>query len=368
MGPDSSLDPPSCSDRPSRKRPRTESESDDRDNSDKSTWSRDEQFWLTDGNIIIVAQDVGFRTYKGWLAVQSEVFRDMFSIAQPATADLKQADVSEGCPVVHVTDTAAEIRSLLSVLFSGRNYMRRQKLSFADIANCTRLAHKYVIQDLLEDSLEDLKQYFPETFDLWDKRLHCNPRTRAIEAVNLARITGTTSIIPAALYSCAQLNGSRLLKGCVREDGVVETLSTEDLSRCIDAKQDLSARTTRLICQLFDTVENSLCRAFERRCNASIAGVKAFLLKSERGLQGGTFPALGSWKTYISEHDSKIYSRVTHPICSSCITVLCRRETDLRTQVWSELPKLLCLDDDDASSGTEGEKDEDEDEDSSEEE
>lgn len=52
--------------------------------------------------------------------MQSDVFRDMFSIAQPVEKAFTQQDGSDGCPAVHVTDTALEIGSLLSVLLSGR--------------------------------------------------------------------------------------------------------------------------------------------------------------------------------------------------------------------------------------------------------
>ena len=75
---------------------------------------------MSDGNVIIVAQGVGFRVYRGWLSMQSEVFRDMFNTPQPVESDLKPEEVSDDCPVVYVTDTALEMRSLLSVLLGGR--------------------------------------------------------------------------------------------------------------------------------------------------------------------------------------------------------------------------------------------------------
>ncbi|KAH9910894.1 uncharacterized protein B0H18DRAFT_831049, partial [Fomitopsis serialis] len=163
--------------------------------------SRDGRFWYDDGNIIIIAQGIGFRVFKGLLAAESDVFRDMFTLAKPAP-DLSRELVPDDCPVVHVTDTAAEIRSLLAMLLGGRQYMRRVKFEFDDVANCMRLAHKYGIQDLVEDSLEELKRYFPEDFESWEKSLVCDQLTKAITAVNLARLTNSLSILPAALYRC----------------------------------------------------------------------------------------------------------------------------------------------------------------------
>ncbi|TFY53930.1 hypothetical protein EVJ58_g9165 [Rhodofomes roseus] len=103
----------------SRKRPRTEPDSVDDAN---ESFRRDETYWYDDGNIIFVAQNVGFRVYKGILAAKCEVFRDMFSLPQPAQESGpggSRDTVLYGCPVVHVTDTAGEFRMLLDSLLNG---------------------------------------------------------------------------------------------------------------------------------------------------------------------------------------------------------------------------------------------------------
>ena len=86
-------------------------------------YSPDSQFWYPDGTIVIVAQNVGFRIYKGLLAEESDVFDNMFNNATP-TPQPSQTEGSvppaDGCPVVCVLDTAAEMRSLLNVLLHGR--------------------------------------------------------------------------------------------------------------------------------------------------------------------------------------------------------------------------------------------------------
>ena len=78
-------------------------------------YSPDSQFWYPDGTIVIVAQNVGFRIYKGLLAEESDVFDNMFNNATP-TPQPSQTEGSvppaDGCPVVCVLDTAAEMRSI----------------------------------------------------------------------------------------------------------------------------------------------------------------------------------------------------------------------------------------------------------------
>lgn len=83
------------------------------DTLDHGQFVKDETFWYDDGNIIVVAQSIGFRIYKGVLTAQSEFFGDLFSL--PQTHNAAESNV-DACPVVHVTDTPDELRSLLRAL------------------------------------------------------------------------------------------------------------------------------------------------------------------------------------------------------------------------------------------------------------
>ena len=96
----------------SRKRPRTGSVA------DAEPWQipsedleRHAELWLEDGNIVLVAQNVGFRVYKGILTKQSPVFEDLFS-AQETRAD----ETYDGVPVVRLFDSPVDVGHLLRVL------------------------------------------------------------------------------------------------------------------------------------------------------------------------------------------------------------------------------------------------------------
>ena len=97
--------------RHSSKRPRT----------DESTTTagipptRDEEFWFPDGNVILLARGVEFRVYSGLLASHSPVFKDMFSLPQPA--DLPSAP----CPVVQMTDSPEDLRHILRVFMPSQD-------------------------------------------------------------------------------------------------------------------------------------------------------------------------------------------------------------------------------------------------------
>lgn len=76
------------------------------------------KLWFDDGTVILRAQNTVFRVYKGILARESSVFRDMFSLPQPEKDQGVCAD--SGCPVVEVQDDAEEMELFLSVIFNPR--------------------------------------------------------------------------------------------------------------------------------------------------------------------------------------------------------------------------------------------------------
>lgn len=68
--------------------------------------------WLEDGNIVLEAQSVEFRVHKSILATNSQIFRDMFQMAQPSS----QRTV-EGVPVVEMHDSPDDVQCMLTALY-----------------------------------------------------------------------------------------------------------------------------------------------------------------------------------------------------------------------------------------------------------
>ena len=75
------------------------------------TVKRDTELWFDDGNIVLLCRDTAFRVYRGLLTRHSVIFRDLFSMAQPSTAE-----TMESCPVVHISDSPDDLRYLLRPL------------------------------------------------------------------------------------------------------------------------------------------------------------------------------------------------------------------------------------------------------------
>jgi hypothetical protein len=74
------------------------------------------QPWFEDGNVILEAEATQFRVYRGILAANSTVFKDMFEFAQP------EVDGSVGgCPVVQLSDSVEDLQHVLEVLHDAQS-------------------------------------------------------------------------------------------------------------------------------------------------------------------------------------------------------------------------------------------------------
>ena len=76
---------------------------------------RDKELWYEDGTVILVAQEVEFRVYKGLLADQSPVFESMFSSSSSSSADKMEHD----CPTFRLTDSPSDLRHIFRACIPG---------------------------------------------------------------------------------------------------------------------------------------------------------------------------------------------------------------------------------------------------------
>ena len=78
---------------------------------------RDANFWMSDGTITLVAEDVEFRIYKSVLAEHSPFFAQMFTLPQPDTPAAPHAS----CPVVELSDNPEDLRHVFHALLPRKN-------------------------------------------------------------------------------------------------------------------------------------------------------------------------------------------------------------------------------------------------------
>ena len=332
---------------------------------------RDEEFWLDDGTVILIARDIEFRVYKGLLANLSPVFKNLFA----ARHSLRRVSVDEqqtlACPVVRVSDSPEDVRRLLRVCFSRRlgrfvgmktrccriasvrtdlvatnRLYDEQNPSFYDISAGIRLGDKYKITELYSQSLEYLKRYFPSTFEDWIALKNYSPpgwnAFEAVGVVNLARHTGELSILPAALIACicgqsVGPGGSGIGHGFAREDGSREHLSGDDVTVCFDGKTNLRTATIAAVLRTFKPAVSEECKT-RPACENALRGVLLNLEGTLDVLLGGD--PFAEYEEFVDSDE--------HPdglgVCGACTDMVRKRSFKERKDVWDRLPELLDVD------------------------
>jgi len=303
---------------------------------------RDQDVWFEDGNVVLQAGGIAFRVYQGLLTLNSEVFADMFSVPQPNSVER-----FDGCPVIHLADHPDDLRHLLRVLFVDKKFYRRsEQFPCTTVAALARLAHKYEIKDLLHDALDCLSTCFSDIFATWAAAHEGmgSPRMSfdwkdAIAVVNIARLTDTASMLPAALYMCCQLDTDTILNGAVQKNGTVERLSAGDTMGCLDARKTLVHDNIISAFRIFSPTTSDECTS-PTDCIAHLT----VLLQDHITYEGGSdnYTCLSDWIPYLQT--SMEHSQTYDALCTYCTSMVRVRSREQRADIWMRLPQALGVD------------------------
>ena len=78
--------------------------------------ARDPDLWFVDGSVVLEAEETYFKVYSGILSQASPVFKDMFSFPQGG----QKIEMYGNCPLVHMLDSAHDLRHFLKALHDSR--------------------------------------------------------------------------------------------------------------------------------------------------------------------------------------------------------------------------------------------------------
>ncbi|KAF7326090.1 hypothetical protein MKEN_00460300 [Mycena kentingensis (nom. inval.)] len=118
--------------------------------------------WMTRGDIVLQTENTQFRVNSDVLAQQSPLFAKMFELPQPPAETEPSVD---GCPVIHVSDSARDWENILSVLYSP--FRVREKISFDLLASMLRLGDKYDLSESKSYAIWRLRAEFPSELATW---------------------------------------------------------------------------------------------------------------------------------------------------------------------------------------------------------
>ncbi|KAJ7216126.1 hypothetical protein C8J57DRAFT_1600080, partial [Mycena rebaudengoi] len=122
--------------------------------------------WLSDGDLIIRAENFSFRIYSKALAANSTVFADMLGFS-PLVGDAADNEMMDGLPVVHLFDSAADATLFLKAIFDAMCVLIiffRPPPSLTDfpvMLDILRMSNKYDTQELFRCALLHLDALYP---------------------------------------------------------------------------------------------------------------------------------------------------------------------------------------------------------------
>ncbi|TFK84273.1 hypothetical protein K466DRAFT_230521 [Polyporus arcularius HHB13444] len=166
---------------------------------------RDTELWFFDGNVVLITQgNVAFRVHKGVLALHADFFAGMFQDSLLVPHGPNVEETIEGCPIIHLGDSAYDIRQFLLVMYR-KSYLKASKdTTFSVLAALMRVGDKYGAHDLVNAYMPKVRQMRPESL----RSVTCASEYRstikfapphAIEALHLCRVVAPLTEEPDIL-------------------------------------------------------------------------------------------------------------------------------------------------------------------------
>ncbi|KAI1781684.1 hypothetical protein LXA43DRAFT_847004, partial [Ganoderma leucocontextum] len=199
-------------------------------------------------------------------------------------------------------------------------YSRGELISveFEVLSSLIRLAHKYVIQDVLDDALFRLRKYYTDDLAAWqdlDSRAHyvTTDGLDATTVVELARLANTPPLLPSAFLVCTKL-AAGYWKG---PDGILKStlssLSVVDQAQVAAAKAYLARSCAIRMLRLLATVPCTDCTT-RGTCKAARQGPLDALRDSDV-LPGPPLSSLDAMKPMAESFWSDVQWR---GLCRGC--------------------------------------------------
>ncbi|RPD76881.1 hypothetical protein L226DRAFT_611295 [Lentinus tigrinus ALCF2SS1-7] len=306
----------------------------------------DDEFWFADGDLILVAGNVEFRVYKEPLLLHSSVLREMLDNQEAELAQNASPQPDRGdCSKLLLSDPPDDVRHFLQGLFAG-SVLRVGMIhpSYAELSAQIRLGHKYGVKQMVQSSVDYLQEHFPETtspIKKWEFKYRFKPPgfqpTHAIGVVNLARLADAHSLLPASLMACALL-GQELTKGFTRPDGTQETLSRDDLLRCVVGRAAWTKACTTASHKVFQRTISSDCIRREK-CKPVFDKILARLADAENAMFDVTFHTSSAWTSHVNASDP---DRVLCPWCYDMVGVWeSGRQLEQATELLRRIPEVF---------------------------
>ncbi|KAF7972134.1 hypothetical protein HWV62_18864 [Athelia sp. TMB] len=296
--------------------------------------------WFEDGNIVLETEGKQWKIYKGILAANSAVFRDMFDVAVGE-------GLVDGCPVVHLHDSAADLKWVLEALYepeaqrwSDGGAGAHETMPIAVASAFLRLGRKYEIVHLRKRIAKRFVANFPTTLQDQDRIVqaaesvlaafdHEVERGDLLALANVIRENELLLCLPFALYLCVLQDAHSTTSVFFAPPGTsTPILSLADIQRCAAAKESLR-RLAAL--ELFPWLHQDYKHFFCTRTWCTDAKTR---------LAGQLLYPLPPCSSFEQWHDSW-----ADGLCARCAIDAHARYNKGRQAIWDQLPAMFGLPD-----------------------
>jgi len=159
--------------------------------------------WYSDGSVVLVAEKTAFRVHGTILAANSEIFKDMFAIPQPASPD-PDAETYEGCPVLSV-----DLKHFLKAIYDFGYFPPRVRAKFPVVAAVLRLSTNYHAPALRQRAIDLMTTVYPSSLNGWTERSYRRLIPTPFEGEHVAYIalaieTDIKVILPAVYFAATR--------------------------------------------------------------------------------------------------------------------------------------------------------------------
>lgn len=295
------------------------------------------ELWLSDGNIVLEAENTQFRFYRGLLARHSTFFRNMFDVMfPPSNGPLVHAEdivLVEECPVVCLADAAEDVSYMLYFLVEARSFDLVP--SIANLRSAMCMGHKYTIPSLWNDAVQRLRYEFPSRLEDYQDSRNYDDNTRFYLAdgetlhdlVELVQEMNIQSVQPAlfchVVSSCSLDSLTNDASSPLSLENRVMLLTGRARLKDAALRDQYQSRTGRS-----SHCTRPECAEGHTRLQASLLCRVAFI--------SVVIPGFEEW----TDRDTRLYGR---ELCDECVLQVQLLTEETQRKTWDRLPSLFGL-------------------------
>ncbi|KAJ7666753.1 hypothetical protein DFH06DRAFT_1085908 [Mycena polygramma] len=303
----------------------------------EDNFTRVEELWFEEDNLIVRAEDTLFRVSKGILAARSPVLKAMlFGLPQPNPENMGRL---YGCPVLELPHSARSVTNFLKAIFDSDFFLPPPEQSwFRIVVDILRLSHEYDVKYLFRRALFHFETYYPSVLDgdrvydpvEDDDQPEPGPAHNGwcdLQTLIVASEVGAQWNIPCIIYDCCTLDLAALLSVSLWENLSVEH---KRLVLVAHGKQKLG---TRLVSKFLladhpaECVTNAACTV------AKLSWLKVLDRRSRKGDDSSplSFWSMADWED------------MRRDFCEVCWNKYQKSHERQRGIFWDRLPESLGL-------------------------